>query len=51
MDKEEINGFIESVKKTEAEWSYSSMGLWEKTFYDCCKVIMVLIIGDDRQTS
>ena len=50
MDKEEINSFIESVKKTEAEWSYSSMGLWEKTFYDCCKVIMVLIVGDNRWT-
>jgi hypothetical protein len=50
MDREEINSFIESVKKTEAEWPYSGMGLWEKTFYDCCKVIMVLVIGEGRWT-
>ena len=50
MDKAEVNSFIESFKKLETEWSYSGKGLWEKIFYKCCKVIMVLIIGDDRWT-
>lgn len=49
IDRDEINTFIEAVLKTESEWTYDDMGLWERPFLDS-KVYMVLIIGKDRWT-
>jgi len=47
--RDEINGFINSVKELEKEWEYQDHGLWKRRINDFT-VYMVLVIGDDRWT-
>ena len=47
--RDEINGFIDSVKDLEKEWEYQDHGLWRRRV-DNFIVYMVLVIGDDRWT-
>ncbi len=49
IGRDEINGFIESVKEMEKEWEYVDSGLWKRRFNDCT-LYVVLIIGVDRWT-
>jgi len=49
IDRDEINGFIKSVKELEKKWKYVDSGLWKRKFGECI-LYMVLIIGEDRWT-
>ena len=47
--RDEINGFIDSVRDLEKEWEYQDHGLWRRRIDDLT-IYMVLVIGDDRWT-
>jgi hypothetical protein len=49
VEREDINSFIGSVKKTEKDWSYRGLGVWRKDFFET-QVFMILIIEKDRWT-
>ncbi|MEM2849263.1 MAG: hypothetical protein QXI36_03195 [Candidatus Bathyarchaeia archaeon] len=49
IGREEVNGFIDSVKYLEKKWKYVDSGLWKRNF-NGCSVYMVVIIGEDRWT-
>ena len=48
--RDEINGFIDSVRDLEKEWEYQDHGLWRRRIDDLT-IYMVLVIGDDRWTA
>ena len=47
--RDEINGFIDSVRDLEKEWEYQDHGLWRRRIDDLT-IYMVLVIGEDRWT-
>jgi len=49
LTRDEINGFIDSVKNLEKEWEYQDHGLWRRRI-DALTIYMVLVVGDDRWT-
>ena len=49
IEREDIDSFIRSVKKTESFWSYRGIGVWRRDFFET-QVFMTLIIGKDRWT-